>query len=335
MLCVFRTLLALLLLPALSAPLALAYNGEISFSPGEIFDHARNSARITEAAAACLRADLARHRSFLAQYRISAFYGDNSSFAVKKTFDADGRLIRKVSTTREEKRQILRELGISESLVQEFVPERRCARAEDCPLALEPTSCIGIALKCLSRGFEAAGEGDRWRRIRAFVRNNKVQGDAFQYALQKIGWKLAFWNPATQLAAEWDAAERKTFPPRRPGEHRGVWGQHARSLREVMQLGRYGQNRIDDKTSLVDFGETTPELLLRVPFFVGIAHRGYHVFSGAYGQVLEGHSERRLDDYYAVEDSPFNPLSESGGPRGGPYKSGVIALPPGIGASEP
>lgn len=312
-----------------ASPPAAAFQGSIRFSPAEIEHHRQAAPVITSEAAACLRAELARHHSFLSLYGISAYYGENSRFAVEKTFNSEGDLIRKRYTSRAERREHLRNLGISEELLPQFVPERACASETDCPLALQPTSCIGIALRCLARGFAHAGQQAYWHRLQAFVRANDVQGDAFQHGLQRLGWKLAFWNPDTRMAEEWDAAERKTFPAR-PGRHRGVWGQHARSLREVQREGRYGKIAIDDRTSLVDFGETTPELLLRAPFFVGIAHRGYHVFGGALGEVLEGHSERALNDYYAVEASPFNPLSKTGGPRGGPYKSGVIALPPGL-----
>lgn len=308
---------------------ASAFQGSIRFTPAEVEQHRLAAPSITAEAAACLRRELERHRSFLALYGISAYYGENSRFAVEKTFDENGDLLRKRYTSREERREHLRGLGVAEQLLTQFVPGRSCASEADCPLALQPTSCIGIALRCLAHGFTRAGQQPFWRRVHAFVKANDVQGDAFQHALQRLGWKLAFWNPDTRAAEEWDAAERKTFPAR-PGRHRGVWGQHARSLREVMREGRYGKNAIDDRASLVDFGETTPALLLRAPFFVGIAHRGYHVFGGAFGEVLEGHSERALTDYYAVEASAFNPLSREGGPRGGPYKSGVIALPPGL-----
>ena len=73
----------------------------------------------------------------------------------------------------------------------------------------------------------------------------------------------------------------------------------------------------------------TADAVKNIPFFVGIAHLGYHVFPRSYGQIIEGHSTRQLNDPQALETSPFNPLVKGGGPRGGPYKSGLIAIPPG------
>ena len=59
------------------------------------------------------------------------------------------------------------------------------------------------------------------------------------------------------------------------------------------------------------------------------AHLGYHVFPGTYGQIIEGHSTRIVNDPETLQTSPFNPLVLGGGPRGGPYKSGIVAVPPG------
>lgn len=306
------------------APSAQAYNGSVSFSDGERFNHARNVSRIVEIAAQCLQEDLGRHKQFLRQYGISGFYGENADFAKVKEIDWNGKEVAR-ATTNEEKRDHLRRLGINENLVQQFVPQRTCKTARDCPLKLEATSCIGLTLKCLKKGFYAVGENVQWDRLRAFTRANDVQGDSLQYALQKLGWSLAYWNPATSRAQAWDAAERQNYP----GNPKGIWGKHALMLRQVMNEGRYYTNRMDDVRSMVDFGTTTPEFIKNTPFFVGIAHMGYHVFAGSYGQIVEGHSTRALTDPLAIETSAFNPLVKGGGPRGGPYKSGVVAVPPG------
>jgi hypothetical protein len=306
-------------------PNAFAYNGSISFSQGERLTHERNVSRIVEDAAACLQADLNRHKQFVGKYGISAFYGENATFA--KTTSVDPWSGKEVSspTSSEQKRDMLRARGLPENLVQQFVPQRACRSSSDCPLKLEPTSCIGLTLKCLARGFNNAGETAVWNRLRAFVRNNGVQGDALQFALQQLGWKLVYWNPATDRASAWDAAERQAYP----GNPKGIWGKHALMLSQIRSQNRYYTNRMDDTRSMVDFGTTTPDFIKRTPYFVGIAHMGYHVFAGSYGQIVEGHSTRAITDPQAIETSAFNPLVKGGGPRGGPYKSGVVAVPPG------
>ena len=86
---------------------------------------------------------------------------------------------------------------------------------------------------------------------------------------------------------------------------------------------------VDDYRKLVNFGAETPELLKQIPFFVGIAHAGYHVFPGTFGRVLEAHSTKKITDPKNLESAPFNPLAGEG-PTGGMYHSGLIAIPPGF-----
>ncbi len=312
-------------LALLASPPAIAYNGSVSFSEAEVTQHKENITRIVEIAHDCLEEDLTRHKDFLRRFGISAFYGENAAFVVRKRRDPWSGQIYQTRTSLEERRDMLRDRGIRESIVRQMVPSHSCQGRRDCPLRLEPTSCIGLALKCLQRGFEATGGSATWKKLRAFTRANDVQGDSYQYALQKLGWKLVYWNPAPEKAAQWDASERRAYP----GNPKGIWGKHAQTLATVRNSSRYGPNRVDDAVSLVGFGTTTPELLARAPFFVGIAHQGYHVFAGAYGRIVEAHSTRAINDSRTLESSPFNPLVEGGGPRGGPYKSGVVALPPG------
>jgi len=82
---------------------------------------------------------------------------------------------------------------------------------------------------------------------------------------------------------------------------------------------------------VVGFDDRVPREFLDVPFFVGVAHTGYHVFPGYKGDVIEAHSTRRLDSVDNLEKSPFNPLATGGGPRWTAtewYRSGLVGLPP-------
>ena len=112
----------------------------------------------------------------------------------------------------------------------------------------------------------------------------------------------------------------------------GATSPYATRARLASVLGprhKYFWTTVDDWSSLVNFGRSEPELIKKIPFFVGIAHLGYHVFPGTYGQIIEGHSTRIVNDPETLQTSPFNPLVLGGGPRGGPYKSGIVAVPPG------
>ena len=67
----------LLLAPAVAS----AFNGSISFTELEQRAHEAALPAIMDAATACLRRDLTLHVSFYRQWRISPFFGDQSSFA--------------------------------------------------------------------------------------------------------------------------------------------------------------------------------------------------------------------------------------------------------------
>jgi hypothetical protein len=320
-----------------AAALALAstsfagYKGSLNFTAADRARHADGLRVIMDSASACLKAKLDKHNSFIHQFGVSAYYGDNSSFAKKKIIGDDG-TEKTVLTTPEEKRQILRSMRVQESLVQQFVPQVQCFKVGDdtvpreipenaaqCKLAMQPTSCIGD-------GFAAAGQQDLWERIANFTQVNGVQGDALQVALQQLGWKIAYWNPDLSAAERWDQQEQEQYP----GDPKHIWGRHVET--EASVLGprhKYFWTTVNDWTSLVDFGRTPPAAIQNVPFFVGIAHLGYHVFPGTYGQIIEGHSTRIVNDKDTLQTSPFNPLVMGGGPRGGPYKSGIVAIPPG------
>ncbi|MNL19628.1 hypothetical protein D3C87_1408400 [compost metagenome] len=110
-----------------------------------------------------------------------------------------------------------------------------------------------------------------------------------------------------------------------------VWGGHAYRYSLVMKKQNYYGLHVDDAQTLVGFDTTIPESFKKVPFFVGTAHAGYHVFPGKHGDVIEAHSMRTLNSIDNLQVSDFNPLATGGGPRWTrteKYRSGVIAIPP-------
>ena len=176
----------------------------------------------------------------------------------------------------------------------------------------------------MAEGFSEGGQAAEWNKIKAYVDLNGVTGAALQEGLQQLGWKILYWNPDVSRNEAWDAQERELYPT----NPRNIWGNHAAHWSAVNRARKYLYNKVDDISTLVNFGRQSPAALRPVPFFVGVAHVGYHVFPGSYGQIIEAHSTRLLTDSQTVETSPFNPLAEGGGPRG-QYFSGVIAVPPG------
>lgn len=271
-----------------------SFTGSISFTPDEQEQHRKALPQIVNDAGDCLKDDYNHHLKFFKKYGISPFYGDQSSFA-------------KLSYS--EKQIYLARLGIDADLLSQ----------------MQPTSCVGMTLKCLGGAFQKNGESEFWNRIRRFLNANDVDGTALQTALQQLGWKILYWNPDTSQNEAWDARERSA----NPSNSSHFWGYHAYRWATVRGEGHiYYNSVVDDWQLLVDFKLSPPLRFRRIPFFVGTAHAGYHVFSGLFGEVIEGHSMRLITDPNTIERAEFNPLAENGAPRG-PYVTGLAAVPPG------
>lgn len=294
----------------------LAASVSHSFEPTmtEVMAYKQKSKLIHQTAAECLDVIWQEHVAFHKRWGVSKFYGDRN-----KSLD-----------TPAERREALARAGAPTSLESE----------------LEPTSCIGLTRRCLAEGFRATEDRllvEMWARLDQHVRANGVSGVVLINGLQKLGWKILYWNPDPSQNAAWDAEDPRNLPGKPVTWNSGVknsqgqyiynpgWGMHAMRFRDVMKSGVYYQNRIDDRSTLVNFKTQVPETFKQAPLFVGVAHSGYHVFPGFLGTVIEAHSTRPLDSIDNLERSMFNPLAPRGGPRWSrteKYRSGVIAIPP-------
>lgn len=284
---------ALILSIALTSMNAFAgFVGDVTFTPEEIKSHSEKISTLTTEAEQCLKQDLNRHQEFFKKYGISAFYGQNSEFS---------------RMSEKEKTKFL----ISKKLDPKLLSE------------ITGTSCVGLTLKCLERGFKVTGQEETYKKLRSFVVANGVDGTALQHGLQKLGWKLYYWNPNPSKNGTWDFQEK--LADRKNKKH--FRGFHEDNYVAAVNKKRYYMNNVDDVTTLVGFESTEPAFLKTVPFFVGTAHMGYHVFPGTYGVVVEGHSARAITDERTLESGPFNPLDNNGSPSGR-YRSGMISVPP-------
>lgn len=276
-----------------SSPAFAGFKGTIEFSPEEKAAHVAGLDILTKTAVACMRADLTLHNKYMRQYGVSKFYGENTPFA---------------RASKDERRVEMRKLGFNPDLVDE----------------MEPTSCVGLALKCLSKGFQAANQKEIWDKLRKFTRENGQGGLALQEGLRALGWKVYYWNPDPTRSAEWDRYE-KWVDPKDVGHN---WGFHQEHWEQVQRNQRYLANHVDDFKTFAGFGVNPPAVLARAPFFVGTGHGGYHVFPGFNGKLVEAHSIRPLTDPNTVQMEQFNPMAAGGGPNG-LFRSGLLALPPG------
>ncbi len=193
------------------------------------------------------------------------------------------------------------------------------------------TACITLAMQACERGFNATGMSSTWKKINNQLKiDQKFYGTDLQIMLQQLGWKIYYWNPDPSKNAEWDADDLATNPLKPGRKWMPVWGGHALRYASVKNKGIYYDAKVDNGTKLVGFKKTQPASFKTVPFYVGIAHAGYHVFPGRRGDVIEAHSMRQMIAKDNIEVAPFNPLAKGGAPRwtnSEKYRSGLIAVP--------
>jgi hypothetical protein len=269
------------------------------FSTAEIRKHRETLDVFTDAAADFLDWVFADHVAFFNKWGVSKYYGDRKP----------------EHRTKERRMAQLRKFG-----KPQFLADQQVA-----------TACIVLAMQACERGFIATGMANTWKKIHAQLKiDNKLYGTDLQIMLQQLGWKLYYWNPDPSQNAAWDA-EDQALNPLRPGRKwMPVWGGHALRHASAVNRGVYYDAKIDNVTKLVGFKKTEPAAFKTVPFFVGIAHAGYHVFPGRRGDVVEAHSMREMIARDNIEVAPFNPLTQGGAPRwtrSEKYRSGVIAVP--------
>lgn len=269
------------------------------FTTAEIRKHRDTLDVFTDAAADFLDWVFADHIAFFNKWGVSKYYGER-------------RLEHK---TRDRRIAQLRKFGKPTFLVDQQVA----------------TACIVLAMQACERGFNATGMPNTWKKINTQLKvDGKLFGTDLQIMLQQLGWKIYYWNPDPSKNAEWDADD-KALNPLRPGRvWMPVWGGHALRHASAVNRGIYHDSKVDNATKLVGFKKTQPPAFKSVPFFVGIAHAGYHVFPGRRGDVVEAHSMREMTARDNIEVAPFNPLATGGAPRwtrSEKYRSGLIAVP--------
>jgi hypothetical protein len=253
----------------------------------------------TDAAADFLDWVFADHVAFFNKWGVSKYYGNRKP----------------EHKTREKRMAQLRKFGKPEFLVDQQVS----------------TACILLARQACERGFNATGLANTWKKINTQLKiDQKFYGTDLQIMLQQLGWKLYYWNPDPSQNAAWDAEDKALNPLKAGRKWMPVWGGHVLRHASAVNRGVYYDATVDNVTKLVGFKKVEPPAFKTVPFFVGIAHAGYHVFPGRRGDVVEAHSMREMIARDNIEVAPFNPLAQGGAPRwtrSEKYRSGVIAVP--------
>lgn len=269
------------------------------FTAAEIRKHRDTLDVFTDAAADFLDWIYDDHLKFYAKWGVSKYYGERKP----------------EHKTREKRIAQLRKFRKPEFLVDQQVS----------------TACIVLAMQACERGFNATGMPNTWKKIHAQLKkDNKLFGTDLQIMLQQLGWKIHYWNPDPTQNAAWDAEDKVLNPLKAGRVWMPVWGGHALRYASAVNRGVYHDSTVDNVTRMVGFKKIQPPSFKTVPFFIGIAHAGYHVFPGRRGDVIEAHSMREMIAKDNIEFSAFNPLAQGGGPRwtrSEKYRSGLLAVP--------
>jgi hypothetical protein len=305
-------ILALASLEALGAEEEKSIKGfksYIEFTEAERSEHERGIAKVASKAGHCIQRHLDEQNAFWDQWKLSRYYGYESDWNRKWTKEQKEAQFRRMHVPLEEMKK------------------------------LKPISCVNMTLDCLAEGFKAARQDTLWAKVKAFVAANDQDGTSLQLALQRLGWRVLYWNPDTSKVKEWDLEERerdkKFREPDEPANQARFWGYHEDRLRKVRAQMMYYYSPVDDAVSLVDYGANLPRKFTRVPFFVGTVHTGFHVFPGKLGFVVEAHNRSRPTMRRTIEGGYFDPFHprepHPNGGEYGTYRSGIIAVPPGYG----
>lgn len=184
---------------------------------------------------------------------------------------------------------------------------------------LQMTGSLLWVLKHVSAAYAASGKSERAEQIVRLVQNNGNHPYLLLVELQKDGWHSIYWNPDVALP---DDDKKASL--------------HLRSWQEA-QKGTYFNNTIKVDYLLTNYrptkgSKTKKDLsslkkLKRVPFWVGLANYGRHIFVGYQDHLSEAHSAEMPTSNNLIMDSEF-------GKWHGHYPSekllsGIIMVPPG------
>jgi hypothetical protein len=177
------------------------------------------------------------------------------------------------------------------------------------------------ALKHVKAAYAAAGKKERGEQIDRIVESRRDAAEVLIVELQKDGWHSIYWNPDVNAPDEVNEGKKSL---------------HERSWQEASR-GEYMNGKIKVDYSLVNYRpskrsktkKNTSSLrkLKRVPFWIGMANYGKHVFVGYHGHVSEAYSMEMPTSPRLIMDSEF--ANWSGSYKSEKLLSGIIMVPPG------
>lgn len=262
-----------------------SFNGTVSFTNAEKQLHNEKISSAVEIAKSCARSALDYQQEFGAvpeHFGFSPYYGANNQSDLAE-------------------------------LLQFAEPQMSFSEISTLKERMIPVSCVGVALKCLEKGFVESDLEEIWTKVHKFRCANRTRGIAVQHALRQLGWKTLYWNngdlPKNNL--------------KEVGNNDYSYG--------ILNLA------VDDENGFPNTKTTVPQSLKSIPFGFGTAEDGYHVFiasTDSNGQFVTiegsvGNEPVKLADVESEAPSGAfyqNPIGKLGVMND--YTDGIIAIPP-------
>ncbi|MGH1342755.1 MAG: hypothetical protein ACRBN8_14435 [Nannocystales bacterium] len=167
--------------------------------------------------------------------------------------------------------------------------------------SLTKSSCVVWAMECAEYAFEKVGRGAVWNQIATVTRRNQLKGTFLIRELIAKGWTGIYWNPDVTDTSD---------------------SEHSYSAHIARTKKTYYKLAVSDM--VVDYRRKPPNMtgidkLDKVPFWVGCARGGRHVFCGTGANVSEFHW-----DYDATQPNAMELVAL----KEYEWMSGILAVPP-------
>ncbi len=179
--------------------------------------------------------------------------------------------------------------------------------------SLTESSCVVWAMECAGAAFKKVGQEAVWRNINRITRANQLKGTVLAQQLISLArWTGIYWNPDIS-----DTGDR--------GEHSFSYSVAKKSKTYYkIPIQDYVLNYRPMGSSKTTKDETGLAKLAKVPFWVGCAGGGRHVFCGTGKKVSEFHWTSPATDTHAMELVSLQTY---------PWLSGIIVIPPTVWAT--
>ncbi|MBV1858807.1 MAG: hypothetical protein KUG77_10375 [Nannocystaceae bacterium] len=163
------------------------------------------------------------------------------------------------------------------------------------------SSCVVWAMECAEYAFDKVGRGAVWDQVAKVTRRNQLKGTFLIRELIARGWTGIYWNP--------DVTDKSD------GEH--SYSAHIARTKKTYYNLPVSDMVLDYRRRPVNMAGLNK--LDKVPFWVGCARGGSHVFCGTGGNVSEFHWTAAATNPKAMELVALKDYA---------WMSGIIAVPP-------